>query len=94
MRNAECRSGPVKYYVRVGEPARTVEVEVAGGRVTVDGTVLEAHLAAVPGTPLYHLLLDGESWTVAAQPLEEGEPARGGGGRWILGVLGNGWRCM
>jgi len=76
----------VKYYVRVGEPSRTVEVDVAGARVTVDGTALEAHLAAVPGTPLYHLLLDGQSWTVAAQPLEDGE--RRGGGRWMLGVVG------
>jgi pyruvate carboxylase subunit B len=74
----------MKYYVRVGEAPQIVEVEVAGGRVTVDGTVLEAHLAAVPGTPLYHLLLGGESWTVAAQPLEPTD----GLGRWILGVVG------
>ena len=76
----------MKYYVRVGEPPRTVEVEVTGEQVTLDGTTLEAHLAAVPGTPLYHLLLGGESWTVAAQPLEHGE--RGTGGRWMLGVGG------
>ena len=76
----------MKYHVRVGEPPRTVEVEVAGARVTVDGTPSDAHLAAVPGTPLYHLLLDGESWTVAVQPLEHGE--RTGGGRWALGLLG------
>jgi biotin carboxyl carrier protein len=49
--------------------------------VRVGGDALEAHLAAVPGTPLYHLLLGGESWTVAAQPLE-------GPGRWALGVVG------
>jgi pyruvate carboxylase subunit B len=76
----------VKYYVGVGEPPRTVEVEVAGGQVIVDGTTFDAHLAAVPGTPLYHLLLGGESWTVAAQPLEHGE--RAGGGRWMLGLAG------
>jgi biotin carboxyl carrier protein len=69
----------VKYYVRIG--ARTLEVEVEGGRVRLDGVELEAHLAAVPGTPLYHLLLGGTSWTVAAQPLE-------GIGRWALGVAG------
>ena len=78
----------MKYYVRLGDPPRSVEVELVGERATVDGTVFEAHLAAVPGTPLYHLLLGGESWTVAAQPLDDGEPARAGGGRWILGVLG------
>jgi pyruvate carboxylase subunit B len=80
----------VKYYVRVGEPPRTLEVEVAGGRVTVDGTTFDAHLAAVPGTPLYHLLLGGASWTVAAQLLEpaEGAGGRGGGEHWVLGVVG------
>jgi hypothetical protein len=81
-------SGAVKYYVRLGDPPRSLEVELVGEQVTVDGTMFEAHLAAVPGTPLYHLLLGGESWTVAAQPFEEGEPAGGRGGRWILGVLG------
>lgn len=74
----------MKYHVRLG--ARTVEVDVDGGRVTVDGEPLEAHLAAVPGTPLYHLLLAGESWTVAAQALEGlGEL---GGPRWALGAVG------
>ncbi|HYT72409.1 MAG TPA: acetyl-CoA carboxylase biotin carboxyl carrier protein subunit [Gemmatimonadales bacterium] len=69
----------MKYYVRIG--GTTHEVAVEGGRVVVGGAELEAHLAAVPGTPLYHLLLAGESWTVAAQPLE-------GMGRWALGVVG------
>lgn len=76
----------MKYYVSVGEPPRAVEVEIAGGRVTVDGTPLEVHLAAVPGTPLYHLLLGGASWTVAAEPLEDSEQAAGG--RWVLGIVG------
>jgi pyruvate carboxylase subunit B len=69
----------VKYFVTIG--AQTLEVEVEGGRVSVGGETLEAHLAAVPGTPLYHLLLAGESWTVAAQPLERA-------GAWMLGVVG------
>jgi len=74
----------MKYSVRVG--AKTLEVTVEGSRVIVDGEVLEAHLAAVPGTPLHHLLLTGgkgggESWTVAVEPLD-------GPGRWVLGVLG------
>jgi biotin carboxyl carrier protein len=69
----------VKYYVLIG--STTHEVEVEGSRVVVGGVAHEAHLAAVPGTPLYHLLLGGESWTVAAQPLE-------GLGRWALGVVG------
>jgi len=70
----------VKYFVRIG--AQTIEVQVEGTHVLVGGEALEAHLVAVPGTPLYHLLLGGQSWTVAAQPLE------GGVGRWALGVVG------
>lgn len=74
----------MKYHVRVGP--RTIVVEVEGARVSVDGEPLEAHLATVPGTPLYHLLLAGESWTVAAQPLEG--PGEIGGPRWALGAVG------
>lgn len=64
-------------------------MEVEGGRVTVDGSPAEAHFAAIPGTPLYHLLLGGDSWTVAAQPLE----GIGGGGpsRWAIGAVGERW---
>ena len=69
----------MRYVVTIGGQAH--EVEVNGNRVTVDGVTLETDLAAVPGTPLYHLLLGGESWTVAAEPLE-------GAGRWALGVAG------
>lgn len=76
----------MKYYVRVGRPPRTVEVDVVGPQVTVDGAPLEAHLAAMVGTPLYHLLLDGYSWTVSAEPLEQAEGAAGG--RWVFGVVG------
>src|SRR5256886_16823836 len=61
--------------------AQTHEVEVEGNRVTVDGVGLETDLAPVSGTPLYHLLLGGASWTVAAEPLE-------GAGRWTLGLVG------
>jgi len=69
----------VKYFVTIG--AQTHEVEVEGTRVVVGGVALETQLAAVLGTPLYHLLLGGESWTVAAEPLE-------GVGRWALGMVG------
>ncbi len=68
----------MKYAVRVG--GRVWEVVVEGGRLTVDGRRVDGHLAAVPGTPLVHLLLGGESWTVAAESL--------GGSRWALGVAG------
>ena len=69
----------MKYFVTIG--SQTHEVEVDGSHVTVDGVGLEAQLAAVSGTPLYHLLLGGGSWTVAAESLE-------GGGRWVLGLVG------
>ena len=69
----------MKYFVDIG--SQRFEVVVEGGRVRVDGAELEAHLAAIPGTPLFHLLLAGQSWTVAAQVLEPGR-------RWALGVAG------
>lgn len=69
----------MKYHVTVG--VREYAVEVAGGRVVVDGTPWEAHFAGIPCTPLFHLLLGGASWTLAAQAL--GEP-----GRWALGLAG------
>jgi pyruvate carboxylase subunit B len=69
----------MKYFVRLA--GRTIEVEVLGGSVRVDGETLEAHLAAVPGTALHHLLLGGDSWTVSAQALE-------GMGQWALGAVG------
>ena len=71
----------MKYFVTLR--SRTYEIDVGGGRVTVDGEPFEAHLAAVPGTPLYHLLLAGNSWTVAAQVLEGTAPLR-----WALGAVG------
>jgi biotin carboxyl carrier protein len=74
----------VKYFVRIGE--RTLAVDLAGAAVRVDGETLEAHLAAIPGTPLHHLLLAGESWTVAAQLLAD--QAASVGQRWALGVAG------
>jgi pyruvate carboxylase subunit B len=69
----------VKYYVTVG--TQTFEVEVAGEAVHVDGVPIQAHLEPVPGTPLHHLLLGHESWTVAAEQLDET-------GRWVLGAVG------
>jgi biotin carboxyl carrier protein len=71
----------MKYYVTIR--SRVFEVVVEGANVTVDGDAFEAHLAAVPGTPLYHLLLAGSSWTVAAQALEGTAPLR-----WALGAVG------
>ncbi len=68
----------MKYHVTIR--SRTYVVDVEGGSVTVDGERLEAHAVAIPGTPLVHLLLGKDSWTVACQHLE--------GGRWALGAAG------
>ena len=71
----------MRYHVSLR--ARTYVVDVEGGAVTVDGERFEAHLAAVPGTPLHHLLLGARSWTVAAQRLEGTVRSR-----WALGAVG------
>src|SRR5580765_1992532 len=68
----------MRYHVTVR--SRTYVIDVDGGSVTVDGEKLESHWAAIPGTPLMHLLLGNESWTVACQQLE--------GRRWALGAAG------
>src|SRR5881409_3522817 len=68
----------MRYHVSIR--SRTYVVDVDGGSVTIDGERLEAHAAAIPGTPLIHLLLGKDSWTVACQQLD----AR----RWALGAAG------
>lgn len=68
----------MKYHVTLRH--RTYVVDVEGGAVTVDGERLEAHSAAVPNTPLLHILLGADSWTVAYERLAPG--------RWALGAAG------
>jgi biotin carboxyl carrier protein len=68
----------MRYHVTLR--GRTYVIDVDGGSVTVDGERLESHWAAIPGTPLVHLLLGKESWTVACQQLDVR--------RWALGAAG------
>jgi pyruvate carboxylase subunit B len=68
----------MRYHVTLRE--RTWIIDVDGGAVTVDGERFEAHWAAIPDTPLIHLLLGKDSWTVACQQLESR--------RWALGAAG------
>lgn len=68
----------MRYHVSIR--GRTYVIDVDGGAVTVDGEKLESHWAAIPATPLIHLLLGKDSWTVACQELE--------GKRWALGAAG------
>jgi len=70
----------MRYHVAIR--SRTHIVDVDGGSVTVDGEKFEAHAAAIPGTPLLHLLLGKESWTIACQQLDGRPP------RWALGAAG------
>ena len=71
----------MKYHVTIR--GRTYVIDVAGSAVTIDdGDRLEAHWAAIPGTPLIHLLLGKDSWTVACQRLDNE------GRRWALGSVG------
>lgn len=60
----------MKYLVTI--EGREVTVEVDGGAVKVDGHPAEAHLSPVPGTPLRHLLLGGESLTLVMSRPEAG----------------------
>ncbi len=64
----------MKYFVTVGD--REIEIDVDGERVTIDGTVLNAHLETVPGTPMRQLTIDARThvWPVH----------RVGSGRWLL----------
>jgi len=58
------------YHVTIG--ARTLRVELDGQRVVVDGVPVEdAAMAAMPGTPVRHLLLEGRSSTVVATRTDE-----------------------
>ena len=68
----------MRYHVTLR--TKTYVIDVEGGSVTVDGERLEAHAAAIPGTPLLHLFLGNDSWTVACQRLDSG--------RWALGAAG------
>jgi pyruvate carboxylase subunit B len=71
----------MKYQVTVG--GRTLEVEVNGEQVSVEGRQVHAELRRIPGTPLAHLLVEGASWTI---PLVDT-----GRGRWEAGVAGENW---
>jgi biotin carboxyl carrier protein len=68
----------MRYHVTIRNRVYVIDVE--GGSVAIDGERLDAHSAAIPGTPLLHLLLGKDSWTVACQRLE--------GRRWALGAAG------
>jgi pyruvate carboxylase subunit B len=71
----------VKYVVLLD--GQTIEVEVDGDRVTVDGRAHSATLGVISGTPLRQLLIDGRPLTLSVQAI--------GRGRWALTPKGERW---
>src|SRR5215510_661299 len=71
----------MKYFVTVGD--RGFELEIDGDRVTVNGQSWDAHLTAIPGTPLRHLLLGDRSFTLPF--------VSQGNGRWEMAFQGEAW---
>jgi biotin carboxyl carrier protein len=67
----------MRYFVTVA--GRDVEVDLTGATPVVDGTPVDAHLTALPGTDTRHLLLDGRSYAITAT-------AGSRRGRWQIGV--------
>ena len=71
--------GGVKYVVEVAN--ETIEVEIDGDRITVDGAQVTAHIAELPGTPIV-LLTVGD--TVSRVAVTRGDQR----GRYTLSVDG------
>jgi biotin carboxyl carrier protein len=67
----------MRYYVTIA--GREIEVDLTGASPVVDGTPVEAHLAALPGTRTRHLLVDGRSHALSAEPGDRT-------GRWNIAV--------
>jgi len=70
------------YHVTVA--GRTLQVELDADGIRVEGTAVEADLAAIEGTDVRTLLLDGASHRMVARPE--------GSGRWIVLVGGRRYR--
>lgn len=71
----------MKYVVLLD--GQTIEVEVDGDRVTVDGQAHGATLSVMRGTPLRQLLIDGRPLTLSVEAV--------GRGRWALTTKGERW---
>jgi pyruvate carboxylase subunit B len=77
----------MRYFVTVA--GRTLEVVLENGAIRIDGQAVDAELVDVPGTPLRHLRIDGESWPlVARKAAERGDwDVHIGGGRFAVTVV-------
>lgn len=74
----------MKYLVTLG--GRTIEVEINGPEIRVDGRLMRGTLEAVPGSPEYRLVLDGEATRLAVEGRE--------GGTWRLVEAGARWEAL
>jgi pyruvate carboxylase subunit B len=75
----------VKYTVTIGD--RTVEIEVHGDTVRLNGDPIEARLIRIPRTPLRQLVLDGRARTFAMLPSDEGWEVYHRGESWPVAVV-------
>jgi pyruvate carboxylase subunit B len=71
----------MKYVVLLD--GQTIEVEVDGDRVIVDGRAHSATLGVISGTPLRQLLVDGRPLTLSVEAI--------GRGRWAVTPKGERW---
>ncbi|MDT8436403.1 MAG: biotin/lipoyl-containing protein [Gemmatimonadota bacterium] len=75
----------MKYFVTVDGTTR--EVEVADGRIRLDGKEIAAHLASLPGSDRRHLRVDGGSVGLFARRDRDGES-------WVLELEGRTFRAI
>ena len=73
----------MKYFVTIA--GREYHVTVDGEHVTVNDQPFIAHLSAIEGTPLRHLVIGDRSFTLPFQAE--------GGGRWTMGFQGETWQA-
>ncbi len=71
----------MKYVVTVG--GRDIEVDVDGDRVTLKGKSYSAALNDIPGTPLRHLVVEGQQSELSMEAT--------GSGRWVVTLRGERW---
>lgn len=75
----------MRYTVTIGE--RTVEVEVEGDVVRLNGSPVGARLVRIPRTPLRQLVLDGRARTYAMLRSDDGWDVHHRGETWPVAVV-------
>jgi biotin carboxyl carrier protein len=73
----------MKYFVTIG--ARELQVTIDGDHVMVNDQEFVAHLTAIEGTPLRHLVIGNRSFTLPF--------TSEGAGRWSMGFQGESWQA-